>query len=118
MSKNKERNRELKRQFNSHHCYPSSRHGLTNDINCQLLNVLEHDNWHRVFVNATCVEQLCKVLIMNKKVWSDKFKEDIIDVLENHLNNYYRDKVRSWFDKQEVKNVLDLETKLYDGRLL
>jgi hypothetical protein len=39
-------------------------------------------------------------------------------VLDTHINNYYRDKVRSWFDKQEIKNVLDLETKLYNGELL
>jgi hypothetical protein len=49
---------------------------------------------------------------MNKQVWSDNFKQDIIDVLENHINAYYRDKVRSGFDKQEVKNVLDLENRL------
>ena len=65
-----------------------------------------------MFVNATSVEQLCQVLLMNKQVWSDSFKQDIIDVLENHINAYYRDKVRSWFDKQEVKNVLDLENRL------
>lgn len=65
-----------------------------------------------MFVNATCVEQLCQVLLMNKQVWSEKFKEDILDVLETHINNYYRDKVRSGFDKQEIKNVLDLENRL------
>lgn len=118
MSKNKERNRELRKQVNTHHCYPHSRLWLTNEVNCKLLDVLTHDNRHRVFVNATCVEQLCQVLLMNKQVWSDKFKEDIIEVLENHINNYYRDKVRSWFDKLEVQNVLDLENKLRDGKLL
>lgn len=106
------------KEFNMHHCVPSSRKGLTNEINCVRLPIREHDNWHRVFVNATSVEQLCKVLIMNRQVWSDKFRDDILEVLENHINNYYRDKVRSWFDKQEVKNVLDLETKLYNEWLL
>lgn len=55
---------------------------------------------------------------MNRQVRSDKFKEDILEVLDTHINNYYRDKVRSGFDKQEIRNVLDLETKLYDGKLL
>ena len=100
------------KEYNNHHCYPSSRWWLTNDINCQLLDVLTHNNWHRIFVNATCVEQLCKVLLMNKQVRSEKFKEDILDVLDNHLNNYYRDKVRKWFDKQEVKSILYLEDNL------
>ncbi len=118
MSKNKDRNNELKKEMNLHHLLCSSRWGLTNEVNCKLLNRLEHDNWHRVFVNATCVEQLCQVLIMNKQVWSEWFKEDIIDVLETHINSYYRDKVRNWFDKKEVQNVLDLETKLYDEWLL
>lgn len=101
-----------KREFNLHHCVPSSRKWLTNDVNCVKLDIRTHDNRHRVFVNATSVEQLCQVLLMNKQVWSEKFKEDIIEVLENHINAYYRDKVRSWFDKQEVKNVLDLENRL------
>ena len=101
-----------KREFNLHHCVPSSRKGLTNDINCVKLDIRTHDNRHRVFVNATSVEQLCQVLLMNKQVWSEKFKEDILEVLENHINAYYRDKVRSWFDKQEVRNVLDLENRL------
>lgn len=101
-----------KREFNLHHCVPFSRKGLTNDINCVKLDIRTHDNRHRVFVNATSVEQLCQVLLMNKQVWSDSFKEDILEVLENHINAYYRDKVRSWFDKQEVKNVLDLENRL------
>lgn len=101
-----------KREFNLHHCVPSSRKGLTNDVNCIKLDIRTHDNRHRVFVNATSVEQLCQVLLMNKQVWSDSFKEDILEVLENHINAYYRDKVRSWFDKQEVRNVLDLENRL------
>ena len=101
-----------KREFNLHHLYPHWRHGLTNDVNCVKLDIRTHDNRHRVFVNATSVEQLCQVLLMNKQVWSDSFKQDIIDVLENHINAYYRDKVRSGFDKQEVKNVLDLENRL------
>ena len=106
------------REYNMHHCVPSSRKGLTNEVNCIKLDIRTHDNWHRVFVNATSVEQLCQVLLMNKQVRSDKFKDDILEVLDTHINNYYRDKVRSGFDKQEIKNVLDLETKLYDGRLL
>lgn len=101
-----------KREFNLHHCLPASRKGLTNDVNCVKLDIRTHDNRHRVFVNATCVEQLCQVLLMNKQVWSDSFKQDILDVLETHINNYYRDKVRSGFDKQEIKNVLDLENRL------
>lgn len=118
MSKNRYANRELRKEMNLHHLIPKSRKGLTNDINCVLLNRLEHDNRHRVFVNATSVEQLCQVLLMNKQVRSDKFKDDILEVLDTHINNYYRDKVRSGFDKQEIRNVLDLETKLYDGKLL
>lgn len=76
------------------------------------LDVKEHDNWHRVFVNNTCVEQLCKVLLMNKQVRSDRFIADLMDVLDNHLNNYYRCKVRSGFDRQEVKTVLSLEDNI------
>lgn len=113
MSKNRERNRELKKEMNLHHLVPKSRKGLTNEVNCVLLNRLEHDNRHRVFVNATSVEQLCQVLLMNKQVRSDKFKDDILEVLDTHINAYYKDKVRSGFDKQEVKNVLSLEEELF-----
>lgn len=106
------------KEYNMHHCIPSSRWWISSDVNLLKMEIRQHDNRHRVFVNATSVEQLCKVLLLNKKVWSDKFRDDILEVLENHINNYYRDKVRSGFDKQEVKNVLDLETKLYNDWFL
>lgn len=102
----------MSKEVNRHHLYPSSRWGLTNDVNCVMLDIKEHDNWHRVFVNSTCVEQLCKVLLMNKQVRSDRFIADLMDVLDNHLNNYYRCKVRSWFDRKEVKTVLSLEDNI------
>ena len=103
----------MEKDFNRHHCVPSSRKWLTNDVNCVMMDIREHNRLHQLFGNATCVEQICKVLLMNKQVWSEKFKEDLLAVLDNHINNYYRDKVRSWFDKQEVKTVIELESGLY-----
>ena len=106
--------KQLKRQFNIHHSYPQARWWITSNTNCKILNVLEHNNRHRVFVDDTCVEQLCKVLLMNANVRTDSFKKDIIDVLENHINNYYKKWVRSWTDKKEIETVMALKSKLLE----
>lgn len=106
--------KQLKRQFNIHHCYCQARWWITSNTNCKILNVLEHNNRHRVFVDDTCVEQLCKVLLMNANVRTDSFKKDIIDVLENHINNFYKKWVRSWTDKKEIETVMALKSKLLE----
>jgi hypothetical protein len=49
------------------------------------------------------------VLLWNDKVWSDNFKADLMDVLDNYLNNYYAKKTHNGCIKSEVQRVLELE---------
>jgi hypothetical protein len=32
------------------------------------------------------------VLLLNEKVWTENFKADLMEVLDNYLNNYYEKK--------------------------
>lgn len=71
--------------------------------------VSEHRNLHRFFDNKTPVEQLCKILIINDQVRTENFKADLLAVLDNYLNNYYKKHTHSWTIKSEILSVLDLE---------
>ena len=97
------------RALNKHHKIPKSKHGLTNDINCELVDVLEHNRWHWWCGNDTPVEAICRVLLWNEWVWNENFKADLIAILDNYLNNYYAKKTHDWFIKSEVQRVLSLE---------
>ena len=94
---------------NRHHLIPKSKWGLTTPQNILKADVGEHNRWHTRCGNDTPVEALCRVLLRNEKVWSDNFKADLMDVLDNYLNNYYAKKTHSWFIKSEVQKVLSLE---------
>ena len=100
-----------KREFNTHHLIPSSRWGITSDENTITMKIKEHDRLHAYFQNATPIEQICKVLLVNNKVRTDNFKADLMAVLDNYLNNYYAKKTHSGGMKQEIKNVLAMEDK-------
>lgn len=99
----------MEKDFNKHHKIPRSKLGLTNDINCQLVNVLDHQRWHNWCWNDTPVEALCRVLLWNEWVWDEKFYADLMNLLDNYLNKYYAKKTHSGFIKSEAKRVLELQ---------
>lgn len=95
--------------MNKHHLIPKSKWGLTTWPNILETEVGEHARWHTWCWNDTPVEAICRVLLWNDKIWSDNFKADLMDVLDNYLNNYYAKKTHSGFIKSEVQKVLELE---------
>ena len=99
----------MEKEQNIHHKIPRSKLWLTNKINCELVDVLEHNRWHNWCGNDTPVEALCRVLLWNEWVWNDNFLNDIVSLLDNYLNNYYAKKTHSGFIKSETLRVKSLE---------
>lgn len=100
---------KLEDQYNRHHLIPSSKWWLTNEYNINVVKVWPHRRWHTWNENDTPVEAICRVLLRNKKVWTDNFLADLMWVLDNHINKYYNEKAYSWLIKSEVKRVIELQ---------
>lgn len=107
MGKEREENDGL--IVNRHHLVPRSKWGLSNEVNVIKLPVNEHIKLHSYFGNATPVEQICKILLVNEKVRSENFKADLIAVLDNYLNKYYEKKSHKWMIRSEIENVMWLQ---------
>lgn len=97
---------------NKHHLIPSSKGGKTNDYNIVNVDIKEHARWHTRCWNDTPVEAICRVLLRNEKIFTDNFKQDLLNILDLYINNYYNTKWHSWFIKSEVEKVLKLEDDL------
>ena len=95
--------------YNRHHLIPRSREWTSHESNVIKIPVSEHIKLHSYFWNATPVEQICKILLLNEKVWSENFKSDLISVLDNYLNKYYEKKSHKWIIRSEIENVMKLE---------
>ena len=95
--------------YNRHHLIPRSKGGLSSENNVIKIPVTEHIKLHSYFTNSTPVEQICKILLVNEKVWSDNFKADLIDVLSNYLNNYYQKKSHKGCIRSEIEKVIELQ---------
>lgn len=102
----------MEKNFNTHHKIPRSKLGMTNSVNCELVDVLEHNRWHWWCWNDTPVEALCRVLLWNDGVWNDNFIADLMGVLDNYLNQYYAKKTHSGFIKSEVQRIREIEDRL------
>lgn len=74
---------------NIHHCYPQSRWGNDTDQNKAKLYVRFHEHFHSVFWNLTPQEQLLKLLLINKTIWTEEFKNDIYKILKESDEDYY-----------------------------
>lgn len=94
---------------NVHHLIPKSKNGITTPRNTLIMDVKEHARLHAYFGNDTPVEQICRVLLLNEKIFTDHFKQDLLDTLDRYINNYYEKKTHNWFIKSEVERVLNLE---------
>lgn len=105
MSKNKQR-------YSIHHLIPTSRWWQNVDDNKQILKDTSHVNLHRYFNNATPVEELYNILVVNYKVWNTKFTDDIIKVLDTHFDDYYKE--WTYTDIQgERWQLMELERKFW-----
>ncbi len=95
---------------NRHHCLPRSKGGLSTEVNVIKLPVNEHIKLHSYFGNATPIEQICKILLVNEKVRTENFKADLIAVLDNYLNKYYEKKSHKWMIRSEIESVMWLQS--------
>lgn len=102
----------MEKEYNFHHLIPKSRSGLTNKENLLKMEKGEHNRLHAFFGNDTPVEQICRVLLLNEKIFTDNFKQDLLNVLDIYINNYYNKKTHDWFIKSEVERVLGTEDSL------
>lgn len=103
----------MEKEFNRHHLIPQSKCGLSTQDNLKRAEVKEHARRHAWCGNDTPVEALCRVLLWNDKVWTENFKADLMNVLDNYLNNYYEKKTHSGFIKSEIEKVIWLEDELF-----
>lgn len=78
-----------KYESNNHHCYPQSRWWCDTEINKQRLYIRLHEHLHWVFGNLTPQEQLLKLMIINKSIWTEEFKNDIYKILNETQEDYY-----------------------------
>lgn len=76
-------------ESNIHHLYPRSRGGTNVDDNRSKLYVRIHDDLHWLFWNLTPQEQLFKLMLLNKPIWTEEFKRDIYKILNEADENYY-----------------------------
>ena len=102
----------MDKEFNKHHLIPSSKWWLTSNENLKRVETKEHSRRHSFFGNETPVEAICHVLLWNDKVRTDNFKQDLMNILDIYLNNYYQKHTHNWFIKSEVETVLNLEDNL------
>ena len=62
-----------KSMTNVHHILPRSRGGSDNKVNKQRMNLVSHEDHHKVFNNKTPTEQIIHGLILNEQVLSKEF---------------------------------------------
>ena len=92
---------------NRHHLVPKSRNGTSNEANIIKVNEKDHRTRHLRCGNDTPTEAICR------EVWSENFKADLLNVLDNYLNKYYEKKTHKGMIRSEVERVLNLEDKLW-----
>ena len=102
----------MDKEFNRHHLIPSSKWWITSSENVKKVDVKEHMRWHTWCGNDTPVEALCRVLLWNDKIWTDNFKADLMDILDNYINNYYEKHTHKGIIRPEIETVLNLENQL------
>lgn len=79
-------------KFNKHHKLPKSRGWTADKSNIKIRDMKEHSNRHAVYWNDTPVEQIIKVLTVNKGVRTKWFEDAIIEVLLNYDGEYYKER--------------------------
>lgn len=99
--------------LNRHHLIPKSKSWASNETNVIKVDERLHRIRHLRASNDTPVEAICRVLLWNEKVWSENFKADLLNVLDNYLNKYYEKKTHKGMIRSEVERVLNLEDKLW-----
>ena len=90
------------KQTNKHHEIPRSRGGNSEKDNLKTLDAKFHDNRHRIYWNATPVEQIFKVLSVNSSCLNVDFKRSLLEVLRFFKGDYYKENCLNYDPKENL----------------
>lgn len=97
--------RSWTKEYNMHHWCPRSRHGQTNDINCEMIKVNTHDAIHQIFSNDIFPEQIIRLTNMTSKALRTDVVRDIMEVLQyrdiHNPEEWYKEEC-IWLPKHNI----------------
>lgn len=70
------------KEYSMHHWCPRSRHGQTNDINCEMIKENTHQAIHQVFSNDIFPEQIVRLTNMTSKALKAEVVQEIMNLFE------------------------------------
>ena len=91
-----------------HHLIPRSAWGSNENVNKVVMKDTEHVNLHRYFCGDSPICQIVKLLTLNRKVFTDKFKHDLLAVLNKHAGDYYKQEAYIEDVKWDIWAVFEL----------
>ena len=99
------KNREREVKYNLHHICPSSRGGMTNDINCEMIKQTTHSAIHTLFSNEIFPEMIMRLTNLNWKALKPEVVKEIAEVLqERDIHNpeeWYKEDCL-WIPKKRI----------------
>ena len=69
-------------KYNLHHICPSSRGGVSNDVNCEMIKATTHSAIHTLFSNEIFPEQIIRLTNLNSKALKPEIVKELLEVLE------------------------------------
>lgn len=70
-------------KYNLHHICPSSRGGITNDINCEMIKQTTHTAIHTLFSNEIFPEQIIRLANLSAKALKPEIVSQLMEVLQS-----------------------------------
>lgn len=93
------------KEYSMHHWCPRSRHGQTNDINCEMIKDGTHQSIHQVFSNDIFPEQIVRLTNMTSKALKAEVVKEIMDLFEykdiHNPEEWYKDEC-IWLPKHRI----------------
>ena len=68
--------------YNLHHICPSSRWGITNDINCEMIKETTHSAIHTLFSNMIFPEQIIRLTDLSAKTLKPEIVSELMEILQ------------------------------------
>lgn len=69
-------------KYNMHHICPSSRGGITNDINCEMIKQTTHTAIHTLFSNEIFPEQIIRLANLSAKALRPEVVSQLMEILQ------------------------------------
>lgn len=85
--------------YNLHHICPSSRWGITNDLNCEMIKETTHSAIHTLFSNMIFPEQIIKLTDLSAKALRPEIISELMEILQ------YRDihDPNQWYKEDAIR---------------